>query len=217
MQLDIVLENYCLADFAACFDVSTSKSKVSTKQKQHHVLHWCTTKYETLYVFLTCGAGVGKSQVLKGFYNALLRDYSAVPGNDPDDTHILLMAPTGKVAYGIKGSTIHCVLQIPANQGLCSYKALTVDKLNSLQVKYHNLKIIFFDEISMAGHRVFRYIDQRLQQIMGSKKVFGGIIITAAGDLLQLKPLRDGWIFNDLTDNYGPLATKLWNSNVTAY
>ncbi|KAJ8017841.1 ATP-dependent DNA helicase PIF1 [Holothuria leucospilota] len=99
------------------------------------------------------------------------------------------MAPTGKAAYGIKGTTIHCALQIPANQGLSNYKALTADKLNSLQVKYHNLKIIFIDDISMVGHRMFRYIDQRLQQIMGSKKVFGGVSIIAVGDLFQIKPV----------------------------
>ncbi|KAJ8041127.1 ATP-dependent DNA helicase PIF1 [Holothuria leucospilota] len=200
-------------------DYHSLVNSLNTKQKQffYHLLHWCKTKCEPLYVFLTGGAGVGKSQVLKGLYNALLRYYSAVPGNDPDDTHILLMAPTGKAAYGIKGNTIHCALQIPANQGLSSYKALTADKLNSLQFKYHSLKVIFIDEISVVGHRMFRYIDQRLQQIMGSKKVFGGISIIAVDDLFQLKPVRDGWIFNDLTDNYGPLATNLWKSNFTAY
>ncbi|KAJ8048640.1 hypothetical protein HOLleu_01031 [Holothuria leucospilota] len=92
---------------------------LNSKQKQffYHVVHWCKTKREPLHIFLTGGAGVGKSQVLKALYNALLRFYSTVPGNDPDDTHIILMAPTGKAAYGIKGTTIHSALQIPANQG----------------------------------------------------------------------------------------------------
>ena len=193
-------------------------NNLNTKQKQffYHVLHWCKTKSEPLYTFLTGGAGVGKSQVLKALYNALLRYYSTVPGNDPDDTHILLMAPTGKAAYGIKGTTIHSALQIPASQGF-HYKALTADKLNSMQVKFHNLKFIFIDEISMVGHGMFRYIDKRLQQIMGSNKVFGGVSIIAVGDLFQLKPVFDGWIFNDLRDDYGPLATNLWKCNFTSY
>lgn len=38
------------------------------------------------------------------------------------------MAPTGKAAYGTKGSTIHSALQIPASQGF-HYKALTSDRL----------------------------------------------------------------------------------------
>ncbi|KAJ8048050.1 ATP-dependent DNA helicase PIF1 [Holothuria leucospilota] len=127
------------------------------------------------------------------------------------------MAPTGKAAYGIRGTTIHCALQIPANQGLSYYKALTADKLNSLQAKYCRLKIIFIDEISMVGHRMFRYIDQRLQQIMGTKRVFGGVSIIAVGDLFQVKPVKDGWIFNDLTENNGPLATNLWKTYFRAY
>ncbi|KAJ8050592.1 ATP-dependent DNA helicase PIF1 [Holothuria leucospilota] len=194
-------------------------NSLNTKQKQffYHVLHWCKIKHEPLYAFLTGGAGVGKSQVLKALYNALLRYYSTLPGNDPDDTHIILMAPTGKAAYGIKGTTIHSALQIPANQGLSQYKALTADKLNSLQAKYCRLKIIFIDEISMVGHRMFRYIDQRLQQIMGTKTVFGGVSIIAVDDLFQVMPVKDGWIFKDLTENYGPLATNLWKSYFRAF
>ncbi|KAJ8048374.1 ATP-dependent DNA helicase PIF1 [Holothuria leucospilota] len=193
-------------------------NNLNVKQKEffYHVLHWCKTKNQPFYTFLTGGAGVGKSQVVKALYNALLRYYSSVPGNNPDDTHILLMALTGKAAYGIQGYTIHNALQIPANQGY-DYKALTAERLNTLQAKYHNLKVIFIDEISMVGNKMLRFIDQRLQQIMGTKKVFGGVSIIAVGDLFQLKPVRDGWIFNDLNTDYGPLATNLWKSLFTAF
>ncbi|XP_071855229.1 uncharacterized protein [Apostichopus japonicus] len=191
---------------------------LNKKQKDffYYVLHWCKTKQEPLYTFLTGGAGVGKSQVLKALYNALLKYYSSQPGSDPDDTHILLMAPTGKAAYGIEGSTIHSALLIPASQGF-HYKALTSDKLNSLRVKFRNLKIIFIDEISMVGNGMFTYIDKRLQQIMGSKKIFGGVSIIAVGDLFQLKPVFDGWIFNNLTHDYGPLASNLWRDHFMAF
>lgn len=84
------------------------------------------------------------SQVFKALYNTLLRCFSTVPGNNPDATHILLMAPTGKVAYGIKGNTIHSALGIPASQGFY-YKALASDRFNSMQVKYHSLKVFFID------------------------------------------------------------------------
>ncbi|KAJ8025627.1 ATP-dependent DNA helicase PIF1 [Holothuria leucospilota] len=193
-------------------------NKLNIRQKEffYHVLHWCKTKNQPFYNFLTGGAGVGKSQVVKALYNALLRHYSTVPGNNPDDTHILLMALTGKAAYGIGGYTIHNALQIPANQGY-DYKALTAERLNTLQAKYHNLKVIFIDEISMVGNKMLRFIDQRLQQIMGTNKIFGGVSIIAVGDLFQLKPVRDGWIFNDLNTDYGPLATNLWKSLFTAF
>ncbi|PIK45268.1 hypothetical protein BSL78_17865 [Apostichopus japonicus] len=169
-----------------------------------------------MYTFLTGGADVGKSQALKALYNALLRYYSSQPGSDPDDTHILLMAPTGKAAYGIKGSTIHSALLIPTSEGF-HYKALTSDKLNSLRVKLRNLKIIFIDEIFMVGNGMLTFIDKRLQQIMGSKNIFGGVSIIAVGDIFQLKPVFDGWIFNDLTHDYGPLASNLWKDHFMAF
>ncbi|KAJ8018121.1 ATP-dependent DNA helicase PIF1 [Holothuria leucospilota] len=67
----------------------------------------------------------------------------------------------------------------------------------------------------MVGNKM--YIDQRLQQIIGTKKVFGGVSIIAVGDLFQLKPVRDGWIFNDLSIDYGPLASNLWKDHFTAF
>ena len=34
------------------------------------------------------------------------------------------------------------------------------------------------------------------------------------GDLFQLKPVMDGWIFENLKANFGPLATNLWKDAV---
>lgn len=69
----------------------------------------------------------------------------------------------------------------------------------------------------MVGNKMFRYIDQRLQQIMGTKEVFRGVSIIAVGDLFQLKPVLDGWIFNDLSIDYGLLAANLWKDHFTAF
>lgn len=34
--------------------------------------------------------------------------------------------------------------------------------------------------------------------------MFGGVSIIAVGGLFQLKPVFHGWIFNDLSADYGP-------------
>ena len=39
----------------------------------------------------------------------------------------------------------------------------------------------------------------------------------AAGDLLQLKPVFDNWIFNGTNHGYGDLATNIWNEYFTLF
>ena len=45
---------------------------------------------------------------------------------------------------------------------------------------------------------------------MGTKEPFGGVSIITVGDLFQLKPVFDHWIFENSKDGYTALATNLW-------
>ncbi len=45
---------------------------------------------------------------------------------------------------------------------------------------------------------------------MGTKEPFGGLSIITVGDLFQLKPVFDHWIFENSKDGYSALATNLW-------
>lgn len=73
----------------------------------YHVLHKLKTDTEPLFIFLSGGAGVGKSVVTRALYQALLKYYSHKLHNSPDNLHVSLCAPTGKAAHNINGSTIH--------------------------------------------------------------------------------------------------------------
>ena len=54
-------------------------------------------------------------------------------------------------------------------------------------------------------------INNRLKDIKGSKEDFGGVSIIAIGDLFQLQPVMDGYIFKDMDNSeYGILAPNLW-------
>ena len=53
-------------------------------------------------------------------------------------------------------------------------------------------------------------IDNRLKDIKGSPLPFGGVSIIAIGDLFQLQPVMDDYIFNDLKTEYGILSPNLW-------
>jgi exonuclease III len=169
---------------------------LNTKQKEffYHILHLAKTKQTPIYNFLSGGAGVGKSVLLKALYQALLKYYSRKPGENPDECKILVCAPTGKAAYNVGGLTIHSAFNIPADQGF-KFKPLDMQQLCTFQTKYKSLKIVFIDEISMVGKRMFNFINLRLQEIMGCTRPFGGVSVIVFGDLFQLKPVMDSWIF----------------------
>jgi ATP-dependent exoDNAse (exonuclease V) alpha subunit len=77
-------------------------------------------------------------------------------------------------------------------------------------MKYRNLSIVMIDEISMVGNKMMSLLNSRLQTIKGNHQLFGGISIIAIGDFYQLKPVFDGWIFDDLNKGYGALTPNLW-------
>ena len=43
----------------------------------------------------------------------------------------------------------------------------------------------------MVGNQILSFINTRLQQLTGTKAVFGGLSVIAAGDLYQLKPVGE--------------------------
>ena len=73
----------------------------------YHVLKFLRTSSTQLFLFVTGGAGVGKTKLTKTLYQALIRHYNRNPGKHPELTQVLLTAPTGKAAFLIKGTTIH--------------------------------------------------------------------------------------------------------------
>ena len=92
------------------------------------------TSDEPICRFVSGGAGAGKTHVTTLLYQSLYRYLNEKPGVDPDKPCILLMAPTGKAAYLIRGNTLHSALKIPVNQKL-QYKSLDTDSLNTLRSK----------------------------------------------------------------------------------
>ncbi len=189
---------------------------LNMKQREffNHVLHWMKTKEEPMYAFLSGGAGVGKSVLIKALYQALYRHLNLKDGENPDDIRILLCAFTGKAAFNINGVTIASAFKKKFKQ---SNQNMSCDELNTFRVKYRKLEVIIIDEISMVGNKMLTFIDQRLQQLTGTKRLFGGISIIAVGDLYQLMPVGDSWIFNDLTMCAASLAPNLWKENFEMY
>ena len=182
---------------------------IEQKEFFYHVLNSVKTGELPLRLFLSGGAGVGKSTVTNALYEALIRYLNAQTENDPDDITVVKVAPTGKAAFNIRGNTLHSVFKIPANRDF-NYCTLDRERLNTIRSQLQRMQVVFIDEISMVGSGMFNFLDLRLQQIMGTKEPFGGLSIITVGDLFQLKPVFDNWIFENSKDGYTALATNLW-------
>ena len=152
----------------------------------------------------------------KAVYQLLWRIFNTSTESNPEQTSVLLTAPTAKAAVLIKGLTLHSAFCIPVHQKLF-YKMLHPAKLNTFRCKYSNLKWFIIDEVSMCGTNLFNFINMRLQEIMGSSKLFGGVSILAIGDLYQLKPVKDNSVFVDSNEAYGYLAPNVWTENFKMY
>ena len=190
--------------------------QLNHKQREFfiHVNQWIRTKSTPLRVFLTGGAGVGKSVVIRALYQSLHRYLISQAVDELDHLRVLRCAPTGTAAYNIEGLTIHHAFDIPVQQ---KFQPLISEKANTLYNKYKHVSVLIIDEISLLSNNLFKQINDRLQQIKKNSNPFGNVHIILVGDLFQLEPVSYTWIFNNLKDGYGPLAVNLWNTYFDMY
>lgn len=134
---------------------------LNTKQREfyNHVINWIQIIDEPLYVFLTGGAGAGKSVVIDAIFQTLHRILYSKEGENPDDIRILPCDHTGKAAYNIKGTTKASAFHKKMYQ---TQQHMTADELNSFRTKYRNLSVVIIDEIPMVGNNMLTFINDRL-------------------------------------------------------
>lgn len=127
-------------------------------------------------------AGCGKSFVI----DALIHKYQQ---------QLIIMAPSGKAASNIGGSTIHSALRIPVKASkydgeIDSCAPLTGEILMSLQTKFQDVKGILIDEFTMINQTMLSSINSRCKQLKScADKPFGGLFVLLAGDPGQLPPV----------------------------
>ncbi|KAE8233026.1 hypothetical protein CF326_g1939 [Tilletia indica] len=134
-------------------------------------------------------AGTGKTVVVR-----LLRELMDRFGKG---TEIRFMAPTGKAASAIGGTTQHAAFGLDIHRrGLTTEELQLANRENHakrisfLQNSFAHVKWIFFDEVSMTSCEVFGDIDQALRTAtQRPNEPFGGINVLFAGDLCQLPPV----------------------------
>ena len=122
-------------------------------------------------IFIQGSAGTGKSYLINQFLESLSAE---------ERKTVLLLAPTGKAADLIGGTTIHKAFELPSCVQMPDEEITDVPKL------LHNIKIVIIDEISMVRIDVFEMI----MQILDFAATKGqNIRLIVVGDFGQLAPV----------------------------
>ncbi|OBZ80775.1 hypothetical protein A0J61_11176, partial [Choanephora cucurbitarum] len=109
-----------------------------------------------LKLFVTGGAGTGKSMLIKTLYQALIRHYDDDTNRDFNSPTVLLTAPTGKAAFNINGQIVRSAFHLPVNHS--ELNELSSEVSHSIGVALVDLKVVIIDEISMISSRLFSWI-----------------------------------------------------------
>lgn len=147
------------------------------------------------HIFVSGGAGVGKTALIEMIYAVLNNFYNRSTANaDPTTAKVVLCAPTGRAAFNIQGSTIHSTFHLPLSSSRDRpMPRLGSSLMNKLQTKFKDVKCIIVDEASMVGRRLFHAMNTRCNQIRntGDSVLFGNMSVIMVGDLRQLCPVGD--------------------------
>lgn len=117
-------------------------------------------------IFLTGGAGVGKSYTIHNIKSKI--------------KNCVLVSPTGIAAANIGGATIHSIFELPTNKEANLKKMQFDGNIEMLK----NCELLIIDEISMVDGFVFGWIQKRLKQLGVNP------ILMVVGDFYQLPPIE---------------------------
>ena len=196
---------------------------LNAEQKPVHqfVLEWCTNmsltyktakRPDSFHLFLTGGAGVGKSHVIKTIVQTARRRLNV--GQSEDDVTVMVCAYMGSAAFNVEGYTLHSSFHLPLNESKQNdYIRLSNEQLSTMRSKLGNLCLLIIDEISMVGSDQLLSIHRRLAEIMNSDEPFGGVSVLAVGDLYQLPPVGHFPIYTPPSDTLAALYGSLWKKH----
>ena len=156
---------------------------------------------DPFFIFLTGGAGVGKSFVMNCI-TEYLRKTLKYPGQDfHKQPSVKVTASTGKAATNVNGITLHSAFKLPVHQG--GTKRMTKPSKQSLpmlQEQYRYLKVLLIDEISMTEKETFNDLNVWLRLIMKRDDLdFGGVSLLLVGDFYQLPPGNNHYIIRNMS------------------
>ncbi|GIZ37111.1 hypothetical protein CKM354_000057200 [Cercospora kikuchii] len=132
-------------------------------------------------VFYTGSAGCGKSTVLKAF----------VPRLRELGKTVRIIAPTGKAALDINGSTTWTYagwtpghMKRPLDELVRAAHGKFVSK------RFRDTDVLVIDEVSMVENHLLTRLSKIMQAARGRDLPFGGVQLVVTGDFCQLPPVK---------------------------
>jgi len=151
-------------------------------------------------IFLTGGAGTGKSFTLNQIIEALRQHHG--------DDAVAITATTGIAATHIGGTTLHSWSGIGVGKGTADELFRKMSK--HAATRWHQCLCLVIDEVSMLDGSLFDKLDAIGRRLLDKTRCFGGVQLVLCGDFFQLPPvglLRDKLSFL-FEANAWPLAAK---------
>ena len=137
------------------------------------------TKGNKKCFFLDGPGGCGKTYLLTAIYSYFHRRRQKV----------WVCASSGIAATVIpSGKTAHSRLKIPINCTATS--TLNIKKGSSNYKELQDVRLLVYDEVSMASKDILDTIDRSLQDLLNNSNPFGGLKVIFCGDFRQLLPVK---------------------------
>lgn len=148
-------------------------------------------------VFLTGGAGAGKTYVLNEYIKWL-------------KSHVIsnaITASTGIAATHIGGVTLHSWSGIGIKDRLTEYDLDELEQKKNLYTRYKGTQVLVIDEISMLHAHRLDMVDLVAQTIRKDSRPFGGMQVVFCGDFFQLPPVSRN---KEVSVNDFAFNAKVW-------
>ena len=88
------------------------------------------------------------------------------------------------------------MLELPKSPPFNFFGTVTLSKISlHFSNKYEGLVLLVCDEMSMVRSDLFHQFHERLQQVKQTDRIFGVVAVLLFGNLLQLKPVRGHFKF----------------------
>ena len=173
------------------------ESKLVFNEKDKEIIEYAVNKRRN--ILLTSSAGCGKTTLI----NEIIRRL------DIEERIYSVTASTGVAACAIKGTTLHrwAGIGLGKDDKLKLYKR--VNSKIGVKTKIRATQTLIIDEVSMIGAELFDKIDFVLRKIRKDERVFANIQLILVGDMLQLAPINDAWIFE--SECWNNLDLKIFN------